>query len=115
MHLYPQKQKRKAVRIALPFIVIAAVLALFLRGFSSVSGSSSEQQQIITEQAIRAALVNCYAIEGYYPQQLSYLEEHYGLIIDRERYNVLYDVGGMGNVMPSVAVMPWGSGDHNTK
>ena len=48
------------------------------------------------------AAVNCYAIEGFYPADLSYLEDNYGLIID-ERYNVFYEVQA-SNIMPSVSV-----------
>lgn len=43
--------------------------------------------------AIRRASVQCYSIEGRYPPSVEYLEDNYGIVIDRERYNVFYDAG----------------------
>ncbi|CBK76046.1 putative uncharacterized protein [Clostridium sp. CAG:149] len=55
--------------------------------------------------AIRRASVQCYAIEGRYPPSVEYLEEHYGIVIDRDRYHVFYD-GWASNVMPDITVLP---------
>ena len=67
-------------------------------------------QQILTQlnvldQAIRRATIQCYAIEGRYPPSVEYLEEHYGLSIDREKYYVFYD-GWASNIMPDITVFP---------
>lgn len=55
--------------------------------------------------AIRRASVQCYAIEGRYPPSVEYLEDHYGIVIDRDRYYVFYD-GWASNVMPDITVLP---------
>lgn len=55
------------------------------------------------EQTIRNYAVECYAIEGSYPSDLNYLEEHYGLILDYERYNYYYDAFA-SNVLPDISV-----------
>ena len=47
----------------------------------------------------------CYAIEGRYPPSIEYLEEHYGVMINRKKYNVFYD-GFASNVMPDITVVP---------
>ena len=36
---------------------------------------------------------------------IEYLEEHYGIQIDRERYNVFYE-GFASNIMPDITVIP---------
>lgn len=36
---------------------------------------------------------------------MEYLEEHYGIVIDRDRYHVFYD-GWASNVMPDITVLP---------
>ena len=53
---------------------------------------------------MRRAAVACYAAEGIYPPTLEYLEEHYGVQVDRERYTVVYDVFA-SNLMPDVTVL----------
>ena len=49
-------------------------------------------------------MVNCYAIEGRYPATLEYVEEYYGLQINRERYDVFYEVFA-DNIMPEITVL----------
>jgi hypothetical protein len=56
------------------------------------------------EEAVRRGAVACYAAEGMYPPDLAYLETHYGLQVDRERYTVIYEVFA-SNLMPDVTVL----------
>ena len=51
------------------------------------------------------ASVQCYAIEGRYPPSVEYLEENYGVQINRKKYNVFYD-GFASNVMPEINIIP---------
>ena len=55
------------------------------------------------EQAVRRAAVQCYALEGSYPSDLTYLEQHYGLMLNHDRYVVHYQSLG-SNLMPQIAV-----------
>lgn len=85
--------------------IVLAVL-LFLLLFFSISnvtkqsGSSGRERM---ENAVRKGALNCYAMEGVYPESIEYLEEHYGLQIDRERYVVHYSVFAE-NMMPEITV-----------
>ena len=45
-----------------------------------------------------------------YPPSVEYLEEHYGIQIDRERYNVFYS-GFASNIMPDITVIPAKGGE----
>ena len=56
------------------------------------------------EEAVRRSAVACYAAEGAYPPDVEYLEEHYGLQVDRERYAVKYEVIA-SNLMPDITVL----------
>jgi len=33
--------------------------------------------------AVRKALVTCYSVEGFYPKNIEYLEDHYAVLIDK--------------------------------
>ncbi|MDR0936890.1 MAG: hypothetical protein LBM98_09435 [Oscillospiraceae bacterium] len=111
MHLYPTQRKHNATRTALQFALAAVVLCLFLYAVSFVSAHADREQLEATRRAVNTALVSCYAIEGAYPQNIEYLEENYGLLVDSKRFYIQYTVLG-SNVMPSFTVMRWGSGDH---
>ena len=45
------------------------------------------------------------SIEGRYPPSVQYLQEHYGVQIDEDRYYVFYD-GFASNLMPDITVIP---------
>ena len=53
---------------------------------------------------LRRGCVACYAAEGIYPQDLEYLEEHYGVQVDGDRYVVHYEIFAQ-NLMPDITVL----------
>ncbi len=46
----------------------------------------------------------CYSIEGEYPSDLEYLEKHYGVRINGDKYIVDYSYFG-ANIRPTVTVI----------
>ena len=80
------------------------MLALFVLGLDNISGITSRQEAEGLENSIRQSAVHCYALEGFYPDSLSYLEEHYGLTYDKDKYIVSYEIIG-SNLMPDVSVI----------
>lgn len=64
-----------------------------------------EEKQLTLEDALYRASIQCYAIEGRYPPSISYLEEHYGIIIDHKQFQVFYD-SWTDHIMPDITVIP---------
>lgn len=62
----------------------------------------------IREAVIRSA-VECYAVEGAYPESLEHLEKHYGLTVNHRDYIITYDVFAE-NQLPTVRVLVRGEG-----
>ncbi len=83
------------------FIIIIAV---FLVGISFIASTSSKDQTQILTDAVNKDIIHCYAVEGYYPPSLKYIEDHYGLTYDKSRYLVDYVPVG-DNIMPSVTIL----------
>lgn len=81
-----------------------AALALFIAAVNSLQSGQSAEGLRQLEEALRKGCVTCYATEGVYPTSLEYLEEHYGVQIDRERYNVHYTAFAE-NLMPDITVL----------
>jgi hypothetical protein len=54
--------------------------------------------------SINRALSQCYALEGEYPPDLSYLVENYGIVLDEELFFYRYQYNG-GNLRPEVWVV----------
>ena len=78
MRLY-RENRRSGGRTLLSAAGMAALLGIFWAAFGNVGKGADAEQFRMTEEAIRRAAVNCYAIEGSYPQNLGYLIEHYGV------------------------------------
>ena len=72
--------------------------------FMPTSHPPHKDGQAVTEAALRRDIVHCYATEGFYPPSLEYLEEHYGLTYDKNRYWVDYQPVG-SNLMPDITVL----------
>ncbi len=86
------------------------VIVLFLSGVSGFLERAETEGAQTLRDAISRASVQCYAIEGRYPPSVDYLEEHYGIQIDRERFDVFYD-GFASNIMPEITVIPVEGGE----
>ena len=81
------------------------MLLLLLEGLSSVSSAAAREEALRLRETVLQDAVQCYALEGFYPEDLNYLEEHYELSYDSKKYVVSYEVIG-SNLMPDVTVIP---------
>ena len=97
--------KRFLAGCVISVAVFGVIMGLFMNGVFSFLGRAKSEGSDTLVKAIRQASVQCYAIEGRYPPSVEYLEEHYGIVIDRDRYHVFYD-GWASNVMPDITVLP---------
>ncbi|MEA4854074.1 MAG: hypothetical protein VB082_07345 [Christensenella sp.] len=102
--IFVKKRKRSVLwKVAVPVLCFAVVLMMICFGIANTSGSAGEEQLRMVERSVRRAVASCYAIEGSYPEDLDYLAEHYGLILDREHYIYSYRPVG-ANLMPEIFV-----------
>lgn len=85
--------------------VLFAALFFLTKSSDSISATTTESQAESLRQAIVRSAVHCYAVEGAYPESLSYLKDHYGIDWNPEAYVVDYEITG-ANLMPSVMVIP---------
>lgn len=90
--------------VLLSVAAFACLFFLFLNGIRSVSATTLEKEQQSLENALQRSITQCYAVEGTYPPSLSYLEEHYGLTYNKDRFFVDYQPIG-SNIMPDVTVL----------
>lgn len=103
MHLYKKNRKLPHGGLVMSILLFGCLAGYFIYGFSDVSGSLDRQQKDALQKVIQEAMVSCYAIEGCYPPSLSYLEEHYGIVVDYNKFIVDYQTPG-SNVKPGVQI-----------
>ncbi|WMJ22322.1 hypothetical protein RBG61_10015 [Paludicola sp. MB14-C6] len=107
MRLFKEnKPNRKPLLISIAALLVIVAYCIFT--FANVSKSTTQEKMNITQQAIERAVVNCYALEGFYPSNIEYLENNYGVLIDHKKYVILYETVG-SNVRPYVEVVQRGN------
>jgi hypothetical protein len=101
-------KKRRWLRILIPCVIAAVIIVLITVPFSGNAVRDEKEDSIrsITETVQEMAL-QCYVIEGAYPQSLEYLREHYKLAYNEERFIVEYDAFAE-NMMPYITVLERG-------
>jgi len=89
----------------LPVFFTVAVMVMVVIGLRQTDESSSAEGLRILEESIHRAVVMNYAIEGRFPESIEYIEENFGIHIDRTRYVVHYRIFAT-NILPEIKVIP---------
>ena len=100
-----RRRKSQTKGYLLSAAALLLLVGVFAVGALSFAGKAGQKGEESLRRAVTRASVQCYAIEGRYPPSVEYLEENYGVRIDRDRYNVFY-YGFASNVMPEIVINP---------
>jgi hypothetical protein len=92
-----------ASRFFWSLLFVVVIVGAMNLGTSSVSSQVSANQTQFLADAVRRSAVQCYTIEGRYPEELRHLEDDYGLLIDKKRYAVYYEYIA-ANILPQIQV-----------
>lgn len=85
-------------------IIPFAVLVFFLCALTRLEEGHRREGKAQLERALHRTAVSCYAAEGFYPPNVGYMQEHYGLQFDEENYVVHYELTA-SNWMPEITVL----------
>ncbi len=90
--------------------VLISLMVLLMVGSSLVQlqRKSHETGLQVARQALERTVMQCYALEGAYPPNLDYLVEHYGLVVNEDRYVYLFEPGA-ANIFPIIKIQDPGS------
>lgn len=83
-----ESRGHKAARIwgILLALLVLACLVIFLLG--RIGTDQNDQAIASLKQNVKQAAVQCYAIEGSYPSDITYLEQNYGVSYNAAKYTV---------------------------
>jgi hypothetical protein len=107
--VFKEKRSFGALKLIVFAAVTVALVCLIVNIISSLEESRRSEDLKIMKEAVVRATVQCYALEGRYPPRLEYLEEHYGLTLDRSAYTYHYQPIGE-NIMPRIDLLPLNGG-----
>lgn len=101
--MYQDRVSHKQRNILL-IVLCALVLACGYFAFSGSGKDLDEETVTAIRDAIRRSALQCYVIEGVYPPDLAYLQDHYGLQVNTDNYYVVYEAFA-SNVPPTINVI----------
>ena len=101
--MYLDKKTDRSWPLVLGLILVLALVTLLACGSRMESRDLRDEGAAAIQSAIERGALQCYAVEGVYPPNLQYLEEHYGLQINDRDYYVTYDAFA-SNLPPNVRV-----------
>ena len=93
------KRKSWILWLLTVLLLAAALLLIFRDGGKSLDEGSADA----IRDAVQRSALQCYAVEGAYPPDLSYLEDNYGLQVNHEDFYVTYDAFA-SNLPPAIRV-----------
>ena len=101
---HKSRGRLRYLRVLLPALLFCVMLLLLLEGLSSVSSAAAREEALRLRETVLQDAVQCYALEGFYPASLDYLEAYYGVSIDDRLYFVDYRYVA-SNLMPDITVL----------
>ena len=101
--MYQEKRNnRTGVVLVVCLCLLALAAAIF--AFSGSRGDVDEEAMEAIRDAIRRSALQCYVVEGVYPPDLAYLQDHYGLQVNTDNYYVVYEAFA-SNLPPDITVI----------
>ncbi len=109
MLLTDRKKHGSNLGVYVTILLFALIVLAFLLVLNNVFGKTELEHAAFLENAVRRAVITCFAIEGRYPPSLSYLANNYGLqsALNNDQYIVSYNVYA-SNIFPDIAVLKVG-------
>lgn len=102
--MYSDRRRHVLAWAAAAVIALALVLGLAVWALSGDGQELERETEYAITETIRRSALQCFAVEGVYPESLDYLVENYGLRVNTTDYYVVYEVFA-DNLPPEVRVV----------
>ena len=107
MSRFNKKKRFKFKSIYVAILVFFVLMLVFMMGVSIMKSSNGDRQEQALNSAMERDIMHCYALEGFYPPSIEYMEAHYGLTYDKSAYIVDYQPVG-NNIYPNYTIIKKG-------
>ena len=91
------------ISLLVTILIILVVGAIIFLSIGNFEDNHSRNRAEEIRGTVISYVAQCYAMEGLYPNNLDYLEDNYGLQLDRDKYIYHYEMFAT-NIFPDVQV-----------
>lgn len=99
-----RKMSLSFISMLVSLAVMAAIALLVIINVRQYGSGYNASRLNEIRSTVLSSVSQCYALEGAYPPDLEYLEDNYGLIMDKSRYIYHYEMFA-SNIFPDVKVL----------
>lgn len=93
------------VSVLVTILVIAIAAVIVFAAIGDYRNNYDDKKVEEVRETVLSYVAECYALEGRYPNDLQYLEDNYGLVLDKDKYVYHYLIFA-SNYLPDVKVIP---------
>ncbi|MCL1816733.1 MAG: hypothetical protein FWG43_03925 [Clostridiales bacterium] len=104
--MFMRSRSKPLRRLLLPVVLTILLLVVAVYAVSATQKQMAAESLRLTEESVRRAAVQCYALEGAYATDLEYLIDNFGIRPDTNRFLVHYMYLG-DNLLPDITVIPY--------
>ncbi len=101
-----QLKRKNSIKVIAAAIIIAVMFLVWVISGGIRFGANGHSED--SARAIREAVMNramqCYVIEGAYPESLEYLQDNYGLAVNTDDYQIIY-IAYAENLPPEIKIV----------
>ena len=98
--MYTDVRRARPLAVILIVLIIASAAGIYA---ADPGKDISDESAAAIREAVERSALECYAVEGIYPPSLEYLEENYGLSVNRQDFYITYEAFA-SNIAPHVVV-----------
>ena len=102
--MFLHSRAKPLTRLLPPLGLTMLLLALAIAAVAATQKQMAAESLRLTEESVRRAAVQCYALEGAYAADLQYLIDNYGIRPDTSRFVVHYMFVG-DKLLPDITVI----------
>ena len=104
MNRFFHEKSHSWLKQGLAVLLFLCIFLVFTYGLSGISKKTAAEETKSLHRSISRGISHCYATNGFYPESLEYLKEHYHISYDTDKYFVDYQVLGE-NIFPDVTII----------
>lgn len=104
MQRFASSKKKISTNMLRTTLLFAAIVICVIWATRSIANGTSNEQKQYLEDAVRRKAIYCYSVEGAYPEDVSYIEENYGLSYDEKSFYIGYRLHA-ANMMPDITII----------
>lgn len=102
-----KKNLPNIIYATISIFIFAALLFMLVFFLLDIEKAEKKEAAWVLESSLKKAAVNCYAIEGFYPPTIKYIEDNYNVYINKNSFTVHYETFA-SNIMPNIIVFEKG-------